>query len=67
VENRTHLTPSAQRALAAAMIYAARPDLQPIITSTLADALDAISAAVLRGVAGLSEPEARAVLRALWT
>ena len=63
----THLTPSAQRALAAAMIYAARPDMAPIVTSALADALDLVSAAVLGGLAGLSDLEARAVLRALWT
>ena len=48
------------------MIGAARPDLPAVVATTLADILDLVSAALLRAGAGLSDPEARAVLQALW-
>jgi hypothetical protein len=67
VPNGTHLTHSAQRALAGAMIRAARPDLPPVVATTLADILDLVSATLLRAGADLSDREARAVLQSLWT
>jgi hypothetical protein len=48
------------------MIRSARPDVQPLVATALADVLDLLCGAVLRGTAGLSDAEAAAVLAALF-
>ncbi len=62
-----HLSQQANRARVAAMlIEATEGDMDPLAAITLADALDAVSAAVLRSV-GLEDEEARSVLAVLWS
>ena len=58
------LSPSGRRALAATMIGTAT-GAPPLVCSTLADLLDAVSFTVL-STAGLSPNESRAVLTAMW-
>jgi hypothetical protein len=61
-----HLSQHANRALVAAMLTEATDgEVDPLAAITLADVLDAVSAAVLRS-AGLEDDEARSVLAALW-
>jgi hypothetical protein len=61
-----HLSQHAHRARVAAMLMEATDgDVDPLTAVTLADVLDAVSAAVLRS-AGLKDEDARSVLAALW-
>jgi len=66
IQPPTPLTPSARRALAAAMITA-ESALPGLCSAVAADIIDAVSAAVLRS-AGVTDPiAARAVLHSLWS
>lgn len=61
-----HLSQHASRARVAAMLtQATNGDVDPLTAITLADVLDAVSAAVLRS-AGLEDAQARSVLATLW-
>jgi hypothetical protein len=60
----THLSTTARRALAAAAVRTAT-DLPALCAQLVADQLDGVSSAVLRG-AELDDAAARAVLLMLW-
>lgn len=62
-----HLSQQTHRALVASMLTDITDgELDPLAAITLADVLDAVSAAVLRS-AGLEDDEARSVLAVLWS